>query len=63
MDLSFFSKIRDLAEKQKELFYPKYTPQLPADINMSESIMKQIEEKDRSCFSIRQYTAVFAYAE
>ena len=45
LDLSFFSKIRDLLRNKKELFYPKYTPQLPADINMSESIMKQIEEK------------------
>ena len=50
LDLSFFSKIRDLLRNKKELFYPKYTPQLPADINMSESIMKQIEEKDRFLF-------------
>lgn len=50
LDLSFFSKIRDLLRNKKELFYPKYTPQLPADINMSESIMKQVEEKDRFLF-------------
>ena len=36
LDLSFFSKIRDLLRNQKELFYDKYTPQIPADINMSE---------------------------
>ena len=28
----------------------KYTPQIPADIDMSESIMKQVEQKDRFLF-------------
>ena len=50
LDLSFFSKIRDLLRNKKELFYDKYVPQIPADINMSESILKQVEEKDRFLF-------------
>jgi len=50
LDLSFFSRIRDLLRNKKELFYDKYVPQLPADIDMSESIMKQVEEKDRFLF-------------
>ena len=50
LDLSFFSRIRDLLRSKKELFYDKYTPQIPADIDMSESIMKQVEQKDRFLF-------------
>ena len=50
LDLSFFSRIRDLLRNKKELFYDKYVPQIPADIDMSESIMKQVEEKDRFLF-------------
>lgn len=50
LDLSFFSKIRDLLRNNRELFYDKFVPQLPADINMSESIMKQVEKKDRFLF-------------
>ena len=50
LDLSFFSRIRDLMRSKKELFYDKYTPQIPADIDMSESIMKQVEQKDRFLF-------------
>ncbi|MCI6536148.1 MAG: polyphosphate kinase 1, partial [Lachnospiraceae bacterium] len=50
LDLSFFSRIRDLMRNKKELFYDKYTPQIPADIDMSESIMKQVEQKDRFLF-------------
>ncbi len=50
LDLSFFSRIRDLLRNKKELFYDKYVPQIPTDINMSESILKQVEEKDRFLF-------------
>ena len=50
LDLSFLSRIRDLLRSKKELFYDKYTPQIPADIDMSESIMKQVEQKDRFLF-------------
>ena len=50
LDLSFFSKIRDLLRNQKELFYPKYIPHIPKDIDMKESMIRQIEEKDRFLF-------------
>lgn len=37
---------RELRDK-KELFYERMVPAIPADINESESMIKQIEEKDR----------------
>ena len=50
LSLIHISRIRDLLRSKKELFYDKYTPQIPADIDMSESIMKQVEQKDRFLF-------------
>jgi len=50
LDLSFFSTIRDILRNEKDLFYEKYTPQFPADIDPERSMMEQIEEKDRFLF-------------
>lgn len=50
LDFSFFSEIRDLLRSHKELFYPKYTPHMPEDIQPGESMIRQIQEKDRLLF-------------
>ena len=50
LDLSFFSKFRDLLRGNKELFYDKFTPQIPAELDMGKSMMAQVEEKDRFLF-------------
>lgn len=50
LDFSFFSEIRDLLRGKRELFYPKYTPRVPADIHMDEKMIPQVQEKDRLLF-------------
>ncbi len=50
LDLSFFSKISDILRNEKAMFYEKYVPQLPRDITIRESMMDQIEKKDRFLF-------------
>lgn len=50
LDLSFFSKIRDILRNEKELYFDKFSPQMPEDIDMKRSIMEQINEKDRFLF-------------
>lgn len=50
LDLSFFSTIRDILRNQKELFFDKYTPQVPTEFEKGRSIMEQVEEKDRFLF-------------
>ncbi len=50
LDVSFFSKLSDLLRSDRSLFYEKYTPQIPADINMNKSIIDQVDEKDRLLF-------------
>jgi len=50
LDLSFFSTVRDILRNEKDLFYEKYTPQFPADIDPERSMMEQIGEKDRFLF-------------
>lgn len=50
LDLSFFSKIRDILRNEKDLFFEKFSPQKPEDIDMKRSIMEQINEKDRFLF-------------
>ena len=50
LDVSFFSVIRDILRNRRELFYEKYSPQMPADIDRKRSIMEQIREKDRFLF-------------
>lgn len=50
LDLSFFSTIRDILRNQKDLFFDKYTPQIPAEFEKGRSILTQVEEKDRFLF-------------
>ena len=50
LDLSFFSKIRDLLRGRKELFFDKCVPRIPQEIDMNRSIMEQIAQKDRFLF-------------
>ena len=50
LDLSFFSKIRDILRNEKDLFYEKYSPRIPASIDMTRNIMQQVAEKDRLLF-------------
>ncbi len=50
LDLSFFSTLRDLLRNDKSLFFEKYTPREPADIDPQRSMIDQIEEKDRMLF-------------
>ncbi|MCC8141292.1 MAG: polyphosphate kinase 1 [Lachnospiraceae bacterium] len=50
LDLSFFSTLSDLLRGDKSLFYEKYTPRYPADIDPKRSLIDQIEEKDRLLF-------------
>lgn len=46
LDLSFLSSIRNILRDKPELFFDKYTPQIPQEIEMWRSIFPQIEEKD-----------------
>lgn len=50
LDLSFFSKIRDILRNNKELFFDKYTPQIPVEFEKDRRVMDQVEEKDRFLF-------------
>lgn len=50
LDLSFFSKIRDIMRNDKTLFFPRFAPQMPEDIDPKRSMMEQIVEKDRFLF-------------
>ena len=50
LDLSFFSKIRDLLYTHKDLFYEKQVPGIPGSIERNQSMLGQIEEKDRFLF-------------
>ncbi|MCD8045727.1 MAG: polyphosphate kinase 1 [Clostridiales bacterium] len=50
LDVSFFSQLRDVLRGEKELFYPKYTPQLPEDYDRRRTMTEMIEEKDRFLF-------------
>lgn len=50
LDLSFFSQVRDILRSKKELFYDRFTPQYPADIDRDRRVMDQVEEKDRFLF-------------
>ncbi|MCD8157169.1 MAG: polyphosphate kinase 1 [Clostridiales bacterium] len=50
LDVSFFSQLRDVLRGEKELFYPKYTPQLPEEYDRRRTMTEMIEEKDRFLF-------------
>ncbi len=50
LDLSFYEDLSDMLRGDKELFYPKYVPRYPEDIDPRRSIMEQVEEKDRLLF-------------
>ena len=50
LDLSFFSKIRDILYTHKDLFYEKQVPGIPGSIERNRSMLEQIEEKDRFLF-------------
>ena len=50
LDVSFFSTVRDILRNDKDLFFEKFSPQMPADIDRKKSIMEQISEKDRFLF-------------
>ncbi len=50
LDLSYFSDIRDMLRGEKNLFYEKYTPRWPSDINQKRKIMDQVAKKDRLLF-------------
>ncbi|MCD8218124.1 MAG: polyphosphate kinase 1 [Clostridiales bacterium] len=50
LDVSFFSKLSDLLRGDKTLFYEKYTPRVPEWFDLNQSVMRQIEEKDRFLF-------------
>lgn len=47
LDLSFMSGLRDYLRGKRELFYERRTPQKPADIDMENSMISQIRERDR----------------
>ena len=50
LDLSYLGTIRDLLRDKKNLFYPPYTPKIPADFDQTASILSQIRERDRFLF-------------
>ncbi|MCD8299963.1 MAG: polyphosphate kinase 1 [Clostridiales bacterium] len=50
LDLSFFSKISDILRNEKDMFFEKYVQKYPPDLNPRETMMDQIEEKDRFLF-------------
>lgn len=47
LEFKFFDEIKDMLREKKELFYERMVPVVPEDIEEAESMMKQIEEKDR----------------
>ncbi|MCD8217534.1 MAG: polyphosphate kinase 1 [Clostridiales bacterium] len=50
LDLSFFSEIRDILRGDTALFFDRFSPQIPREINLRGSMLEQIEEKDRLLF-------------
>ncbi len=46
LDFSFTRLLQNYLSDKTELFYKQYSPQLPAGINVKESLIKQIEQKD-----------------
>ena len=46
LDLSFVSELQDYLSNQPELFYARRSPRNPAGIDLSQSMIKQIEQKD-----------------
>ncbi len=50
LDLSFFSNLSDILRNEKDLFFEKYIPKYPADLDPRASMFDQIEEKDRFLF-------------
>ncbi len=50
LDLSYFSDVRDMLRGNKELFYEKYTPRWPSELNPKRKIIDQVEKKDRLLF-------------
>lgn len=47
LELSFVSVLQDALRDHKELFYERKVPQLPVGINLSKSMIEQVEQKDR----------------
>ncbi len=50
LDISYFSDIRDMLRGEKDLFYEKYTPRWPSELNRNRKIIGQVEKKDRLLF-------------
>ena len=46
LDFSFTRLLQNYLSDKTELFYKQYSPRLPAGINVKESLIKQIEQKD-----------------
>lgn len=46
LDLSFVFKLQAFLREREELFYKKYLPRMTPELNMKESLLAQIEEKD-----------------
>ncbi len=46
LDLSFVSQLQDYLRNRKELFYPKRSPRLSPALDMRQSILAQVEQKD-----------------
>lgn len=47
LDLSFVFQIQEYLREKPELFYAKRVPQASAELNVKESILAQVEKKDR----------------
>ncbi len=50
LDVSYFSDLRDMLRSEKDLFYEKYTPRWPSELNQRRKIIDQVEKKDRLLF-------------
>ncbi|MCD8109269.1 MAG: polyphosphate kinase 1 [Clostridiales bacterium] len=50
LDLSFFSVVQDILRNEKELFFDKFSPQMPDDLDRRKSMLEQVREKDRFLF-------------
>lgn len=46
LDLSFVGQIQSFLKEKTELFYQRRSPRNPVSVNMKDSIIKQVEEKD-----------------
>lgn len=46
LDTGFINQIRDLLREKQELFYDRYVPCWPLDINKDEPMIKNIQKKD-----------------